>query len=207
MKLQLSSKGLSYEQNLAAVGTSCDVKGLTATDVQYQPTEKYNKTKDVPSSYSQAIEQPCFTNTETACTTTVSVLSTNSSAKQAKTHTESYTMTAADSHCTSTGSENHSTITGIAETPAPVRSSMPQAGKLAEATEIVPDLQSGRVDAKKFRPRHYDIDSLEIGTWRVSMPNLFTKHSESFTFLICWLFEGSVYDMINSESMNFIVIF
>ena len=84
-------------------------------------------------------------------------------------------MTAAASRyiCTSTRSENQSTINGIAETSTPVDSAMPQAGKLAEATEILPELQSGRVDAKKFRPRHYDIDSLEIGTWRVSMPNLF----------------------------------
>lgn len=63
------------------------------------------------------------------------------------------------------------------------------------------------MDAKKFRFRYYDIDFLEIGIWRVSMFNLFIKYFESFIFLICWLFEGSVYDMINFEFMNFIVIF
>lgn len=131
-----------------------------------------------PSSYSQTIEQPCFTTTETAYTTTVSALGTDSSMKQAKTHTESYLATAVDAHCihTSTGSGNQSTITGLADTQqAPVSSALPQCGKLAVAADIVPELQSGRVDAKKFCPRYYDIDSLEIGTWRVSMPNLFKK--------------------------------
>ena len=107
--------------------------------------------------------------------------------QQAKTHTESYSATAADCHCiyTSTGSGNESTITGTADTQqAPVCSAMPQPGKLTEATYTVPELQSGKVDAKKFRPRHYDIDSLEIGTWRVSMANLFKKLFLKFDFLM-----------------------
>lgn len=32
----------------------------------------------------------------------------------------------------------------------------------------VPNFQPGRVDAKKFPPRYYDMSSLEIGTWKVS---------------------------------------
>ena len=95
--------------------------------------------------------------------------------KQVTTHPECYTASAAGSQCIdrSTGSGNQSTKTGVAETQlqkAPVPSVMLQSEKVTEAIDVVPELQSGRVDAKKFRPRHYDINSLEIGTWRVSMP-------------------------------------
>lgn len=152
--------------------------------VQYQPTEKHNKTIHVPSSYSQTIgEQPCFTTTETAFSTTVSNQGTDSSTKQAKMDTESYSATAADSQCiyTSNGSGNQTTRASAADThpqQAPVPSATPQPGKLTGATDIIPEFQSGKVDAKKFRPHHYNIDSLEIGTWRVStcMPNLLKKH-------------------------------
>lgn len=34
---------------------------------------------------------------------------------------------------------------------------------------VVPQFQLGRVDAKKFPPRHYDIFFLEIGTWKVGL--------------------------------------
>lgn len=95
--------------------------------------------------------------------------------KEVTTHPECYTASAAGSQCIdrSTGSGNQSTKTGVAETQlqqAPVPSVILQSEKVTEAIDIVPELQSGRVDAKKFRPRHYYINSLEIGTWRVSMP-------------------------------------
>lgn len=32
----------------------------------------------------------------------------------------------------------------------------------------VPDFQTGRVNAKQFPPRYYDINSLKIGSWKVS---------------------------------------
>ena len=126
------------------------------------------------------MEQPCSISTETVYTSTVSASGTGLSTQQAKTLTESCTATAADSHpiviYTSTGSGHQSIMTGIADTQqAPVHSAMPQPGKLTEATGKVPELQSGRVDAKKFRPRYYDIDSLEIGTWRVCIPNFFNS--------------------------------
>lgn len=116
-------------------------------------------------------------------------------------------MIVVDFYCISIGSENYFIIIGIVEILVLVCSLMLQVGKLVEVIEIVLDFQLGRVDVKKFRFRYYDIDFLEIGIWRVSMFNLFIKYFESFIFLICWLFEGSVYDMINFEFMNFIVIF
>ena len=112
--------------------------------------------------------------------------------KQVKTHTESYTATAADSQCmyTSTGSGNQYTETGFADTQlqqAPVPCALLQPGKPTEATDLVPELQSGRVDAKKFRPRHYDIDSLEIGTWRVSLPNCTHRMLPFVVFDVCFV--------------------
>ena len=43
-------------------------------------------------------------------------------------------------------------------------------GPADNQTEVtaIPDFQTGRVDAKKFPPRYYELSSLEIGTWKVS---------------------------------------
>ena len=56
-----------------------------------------------------------------------------------------------------TGSKVTCTVTGIspqsAVSPPPV---------------VVPDFLPGRVNAKAFPPRHYNFNSLEIGSWKVS---------------------------------------
>ena len=39
---------------------------------------------------------------------------------------------------------------------------------LSAGDRPVPDFQPGKVKAKQFPPRYYDINSLEIGTWKVS---------------------------------------
>lgn len=41
-------------------------------------------------------------------------------------------------------------------------------GPADNQTEVtaIPDFQTGRVDAKKFPPRYYELSSLEIGTWK-----------------------------------------
>lgn len=34
--------------------------------------------------------------------------------------------------------------------------------------DVIPDFLPGKIDAKRFPPRHYDFRSLEIGSWKVS---------------------------------------
>ena len=55
---------------------------------------------------------------------------------------------------------------------SPVNEKVPDTKTASELHQVegthVPDFQPGRVNAKKFRPRYYDLSSLEIGTWKVS---------------------------------------
>lgn len=53
------------------------------------------------------------------------------------------------------------------EVPVVTESDSGHADDHTESTAI-PDFQTGRVDAKKFPPRYYELSSLEIGTWKVS---------------------------------------
>ena len=41
--------------------------------------------------------------------------------------------------------------------------------QLPESVHVkhIPDFQTGKVDRRKFPPKHYDLYSLEIGTWKV----------------------------------------
>lgn len=156
---------------------------LSSSGPSYKPS--YNKA--LPSSSAQANEKhPIFTNTETALSITVpsnlnnsstpgSELDMNFSQQQALANTESCTATVPDSQCITTSTENQATRPSIAGTPSkqgPVASVTSQPEQLTENTTlpVIPEFQSGKVDAKKFRPRYYDINSLEIGTWRVSLP-------------------------------------
>ena len=195
--MQLSSAGPSYEQS-AVVGSFGALTGQTVPHVQYQPctTEKQNRV--LPLSFTQTKGgQPCSTNTEVTTTSTATPLNSNStpgstqnlnsaSLKQAHMHTESCATTNSQCVYTSTGSGNQATTISITETQpelVPVPGAKPQPKQLTENTSVIPEFQSGKVDAKLFRPRYYDINSLEIGAWKVSyLHNKFIKNCSTCYF-------------------------
>ena len=119
----------------------------------------------------------------------------NQSQQQAQVNTESHTATTPDSQCIYTNTGNQASSTpSIAET-HPIQAPVPgvhvtsQPEKMTESTKLIPEFQSGKVDAKKFRPRYYDINSLEIGTWRVSLPYVLKIeccHFSSKHAPVCW---------------------
>ena len=57
------------------------------------------------------------------------------------------------------------TLTGVSKK-TPVTTETGSQHGLSEVTRVL-NFPSGRVDAKKFPPRYFDITSLEIGTWKV----------------------------------------
>lgn len=178
--MQLSSAGPSYEQSLSAVvGSFGALTGQTVPHVQYQP---------------------CSTNTKTASSTATllnssstpgSMQNLNSSLTQARMQAESCTATNSQCVYTSTGSGNQTITISTTETQpqlVPVPGAKPPPKEVTENTSIIPEFQSGKVDAKLFRPRYYDINSLEIGTWKVSyLHNKLIENCSTY-YLNCQLF-------------------
>lgn len=115
----------------------------------------------------------------TGSSTPGSSLDMSAALKETQIHTESHTESHSttttcmpDSHhiCASTSSGNQATTTSTSITGThPKQTSVASSTPHPEHVIKVPEFQQGRVDAKKFPPRHYDINSLEIGTWKVSL--------------------------------------